>query len=109
MDELLTPIIINDSEQVVESENSAIESRFEYTVVFPGTEEINETNMGHMLQEAFRHKVIDSLDTSTSVTLVCAGKWDYPTQGEGKHRTDRYELPGRTRGLTFWAKLRFTN
>jgi hypothetical protein len=54
----------------VESENSAIESRFEYTVIFPGTEEINPTNGGHMSQEAFRREVIDSLDTSTSVTLV---------------------------------------
>ena len=54
----------------MESENSAIESRFEYTVVFPGTEEINTTNGGHMSQEAFRREVIDSLDTSTSVTLV---------------------------------------
>jgi hypothetical protein len=36
VDELPTPIIIDDSQQV-ESENSAIESRFEYTVVFPGT------------------------------------------------------------------------
>ena len=69
VDELPTPIIIDDSEQV-ESANTAIESRFEYTVVFPGTEEINSTNGGHISQEAFRLEVIESLDTSNSLTVV---------------------------------------
>ena len=69
VDELPTPIIIDDSEQV-ESGNTAIETRFEYTVVFPGTEEINSTNGGHISQEAFRLEVIESLDTSNSLTLV---------------------------------------
>jgi hypothetical protein len=36
VDELPKPIIIDESE-LVESENTVIESRFEYTVVFPGT------------------------------------------------------------------------
>lgn len=71
VNELLTPIIINyRSQQQVESETTTIESRFEYTVVFPGPEEINSTNGGHVSQEAFQREVIDLLDTSNSVTFV---------------------------------------
>jgi len=68
-DELPKPIIINDS-QHVESENTAIESQFEYTVVFPGTEEINSTNGGNMSQEEFRREVIDSMDMSNTATVI---------------------------------------
>jgi hypothetical protein len=52
IDELPKPIIIDESE-LVESENTVIESRFEYTVVFPGTEDINSTNGGNISQEVF--------------------------------------------------------
>ena len=67
--ELPTPFIIDDSE-LVESTNTNIESRFEYTVVFPGTDEIDDTNGGNISQEEFRRDVIDSMDTSNTVTLV---------------------------------------
>ena len=80
-EELPRPIIIDDSEHV-ESENTDIESRFEYTVVFPGTEEINDTNGGQISQEEFKRQVIDSMDMSTDATLISR-----PTQ----HRLKDYE------------------
>jgi hypothetical protein len=82
VDELPTPIIIDESEEV-ESVNDVIETTFEYSVVFPGTEQINSTNGGHISQEAFRREVIDSLDTSNTVTVVSR-----PTQ----NRIKEYDL-----------------
>ena len=67
--ELPEPIIIDDSE-LVESENTFIESHFGYTVVFPDTEEINATNGGHMSQEVFREEVLNAMDRSNSVTVI---------------------------------------
>jgi hypothetical protein len=52
VEEPLEPIIIDDCE-LVESENTFIESCFENTVIFPGTEDINATNGGYMSQEVF--------------------------------------------------------
>ena len=69
VDELPEPIIIDDSE-LVESENTLIESRFEYTVVFPGTKDINSTNGGHMSQAVFRQEVLDAMDRSNSATII---------------------------------------
>jgi hypothetical protein len=69
VEELPEPIIIDDSE-LVESENTFIESCFEYTVVFPGTEDINAMNGGHMSQEVFREEVLNAMDRSNSVTII---------------------------------------
>jgi hypothetical protein len=78
VDKLLTPIIISNSQQVESEKTAAIESRFDkYTVVFPGTEEINSTNGGQISQRAFRCEVINSLDMSNFVTFVSC-----PTQIE---------------------------
>ena len=67
--ELPKPVIINESE-LVQSENTSIESQFEYTVVFPETEDVTTTNGGHMTQEEFKTKVIDSIDMSNQLTMV---------------------------------------
>ena len=66
--DLPEPIIINDS-KLMESENTQIESWFEYTVVFPSTNEINSTNGGNMTQEAFKCQVIQNMDRSNTVLV----------------------------------------
>ena len=43
IEDLPEPIIINDS-KLMELENTQIESQFEYTVVFPSTNDIDSTN-----------------------------------------------------------------
>jgi len=64
-----TPLIIDDSENV-ESGDSNIESRMEYTVVFPGTDNFSSSNGGCMTQEEFRKEVIDAMDTTTETTII---------------------------------------
>ena len=68
IEDLPEPIIINNS-KLVESENTQIESRFEYTVVFPSTNDINSTNGGNMTQEAFKCQVIENMDRSNTVSV----------------------------------------
>ena len=68
IEDLPEPIIIDDS-NVVESENTQIESWFEYTVVFPSTNDIDSTNGGNMTQEAFKCQVIESMDRSNTILV----------------------------------------
>jgi hypothetical protein len=68
IEDLPEPIIIDDS-KLVESENTQIESRFEYTVVFPSTDDIDSTNGGNMTQEAFKCQVIENMDRSNTVSV----------------------------------------
>ena len=67
--ELPTAMIIDDSERV-EAENTSIESRFEYTVVFPNTENVRTNNGGFKSQEEFRANVMDALDVTTEETVL---------------------------------------
>ena len=68
IEDLPKPIIIDDS-KLVELENTQIESRFEYTVVFPSTNDINSTNGGNMTQEAFKCQVIENMDRSNTILV----------------------------------------
>ena len=68
LEELPKPIIIDDS-NLVESENTQIESRFEYTVVFPATEEIDTTNGGNMTQDAFKCQVLQNMERSNTISV----------------------------------------
>ena len=67
-EDLPEPIIINDS-KLMESENMQIESWFEYTVVFPSTDDIDSTNGGNMTQEAFKCQVIENIDRSNTILV----------------------------------------
>jgi hypothetical protein len=67
--DLATPLIIDDSNNV-EPEDTNIESRLEYTVVFPETDRISQTNGGCISQEQFRKQVIDAMDTTTETTMI---------------------------------------
>ena len=53
----------------MELENTQIESRFEYTVVFPSTDDIDSTNGGNMTQEAFKCQVIENMDRSNTISV----------------------------------------
>lgn len=64
------PIIIDKSE-IVASENSDIERKFEFTVTFPETDNITPMNGGCMTKDEFRKVVLDSLDTTTNITMLC--------------------------------------
>ena len=66
--DLPEPIIIDDS-KLMESENTQIELWFEYTVIFPSTNEIDSTNGGNMTQEAFKCQVIESMDRSNTISV----------------------------------------
>ena len=68
-DDLPTPLIIDDSEDV-ESENTNIESRLEYNVVFPETDRVSSTNGGCMTQVQFQKEVVDAMDTTTETTVI---------------------------------------
>ena len=63
------PIIIDKSE-LVQSENTELEKKFEYTVVFPETDGITTHNGGCMTKEDFQSMVIESLDSTTNVTML---------------------------------------
>ena len=67
-EDLPEPIIIDNS-KLVESENTQIESRFEYTVVFPSTDDINSTNGRNMTQEAFKCQVIENMNRSNTILV----------------------------------------
>jgi hypothetical protein len=62
--DLATPLIIDDTDNV-ESQDTNIESRMEYTVVFPETDRISAINGGCMSQEEFRRQVVNAMDTTT--------------------------------------------
>ena len=68
IDDLPTPIIIDDN-RLMQSENTQIESQFEYTVIFPSTNVINSTNGGNMTQEAFKCQVIQSMDRTNTILV----------------------------------------
>lgn len=68
-EQLPQPVILDDS-NLVEAQNTDIEARFEYTVVFPDTDTINPTNGGCMSQTEFRANVIDAIDRSNTVTVA---------------------------------------
>jgi hypothetical protein len=63
------PLIIDDSEHV-ESVDSNIESRMEYTVVFPGTDNFSPTNGGCMTQKDFLAEVVGAMDTTTETSII---------------------------------------
>ena len=68
IEDLLEPINIDDS-KLVELENTQIELWFEYTVVFPSTNDIDSTNGGNMTQEAFKCQVIQNMDRSNTISV----------------------------------------
>jgi hypothetical protein len=74
-------LIIDDSENV-EFADTNIESRMEYTVVFPGTNSSSPTNGGCTNQQAFLMETIDAMDTTTETSII-----SQPTQ----HRLIDYE------------------
>jgi hypothetical protein len=68
-DDFEKPLLIDDSENV-ESADTNIESRMEYTVVFPGTDSSSPTNGGCMNQQAFLMETIDAMDTTTKTSII---------------------------------------
>jgi hypothetical protein len=68
--ELETIVPIIDEEENAESVDTNIESRMEYTVVFPGTNSAAPHNGGCMNQEAFLKEVIDAMDTTTETSMI---------------------------------------
>jgi len=67
--DLATPLIIDDTDNV-ESQDTNIESRMEYTIVFPETDRISAINGGCMSQEEFRRQVVDAMDTTTETAII---------------------------------------
>ena len=74
--ELPKAIILDDSEHC-HSANTAIEEKFEYTVVFPDTEDTQSTNGGFDTFEEFQQNVVDQM--AVEATLVSC-----PTQNRLK-------------------------
>ena len=68
-DELPTTVIVDQSEHA-NSEDTNIESRIEYTVAFPSTNNITETNGGFGSMEAFQQYIIDMMETTSATTLI---------------------------------------
>jgi hypothetical protein len=64
-----TPYIIDESENA-ESQEVNIEARMEYTVVFPGTDQVLPTNGGYTTQEKFRKEVVDAMDRTSQTTVI---------------------------------------
>ena len=67
--ELPKALIIDDTTPV-ESVNTGVETKFEYTVVFPSTENIRTTNGGFTSQAEFQANVVDAMDTTCDVTMM---------------------------------------
>jgi hypothetical protein len=66
----LPTALIVDRTQHADSQDTNIESRLEYTVAFPNTDDITVSNGGCTSTDEFRRQVMDTMDTTTATTLV---------------------------------------
>jgi hypothetical protein len=72
--DIATALFIDES-QHVESQDTNIESRMEYTVVFPETDRIKSTNAGFMSQAQFLKEVVDAMESTSQTTII---SWPTP-------------------------------
>ena len=68
-DDVARPLFIDNS-QHVQSQDTNIESRMEYTVVFPETDNISTTNGGFASQAQFRDEVVDAMDKTSQTRII---------------------------------------
>ena len=68
-DDLATPLIIDDT-QNEESVDSNIESRMEYTVVFPDTSRITSLNGGCMTKDELIEQVFNQMQTTSDTAVI---------------------------------------
>jgi hypothetical protein len=68
-DDLATPLII-DNTQNEESMDSNIESRMEYTVVFPDTSRITSLNGGCMTKDELIEQVFNQMQTTSDMMVI---------------------------------------
>ena len=67
--DLPTPLIIDDTNHA-DPEDTNIESRMEYTVVFPDTDRITSLNGGCMTKDELTKLVLNAMNTTTNTTVI---------------------------------------
>jgi hypothetical protein len=66
----LPPPIIIDKSDIIASEDTNIEGRMEYTVIFMETDNILPMNGGCLSQDAFMREVINAMDSTSSSKVI---------------------------------------